>query len=88
MSKTLLDGTHELRGPYELVEIRDGAPVRYSCIGTLTPTDEQEQDILARIEALTGYRVVRAGEWDVDDGDPRYAGHSVSLLALLPTRGG
>ena len=39
-------------------------------------------------EALTGYRVTLAGEWDVAEGDPRYADHSISLVALLPKRGG
>jgi hypothetical protein len=87
MTKTLTDGFHDLSGPYEHVEISGGLPVRYSCIGTIEPTYEQEKDILARIEALTGYAVMRAGPWDIADGDPRYADHSADLLAFTKSGG-
>jgi hypothetical protein len=54
----------------------------YCRLGEYEPTYDEEMQILARIEAATGFQVALAGPWELTGGDPRYAGHSVKLLAF------
>jgi predicted cupin superfamily sugar epimerase len=67
------DGMHELNGPYELLEYRGGLPVRYHSLDHAVPDADDERDILARIEAQTGLRVVLS-DWVIEQGDPRDSG--------------
>jgi hypothetical protein len=78
---TLRDGYHELSGPYELVETRDGVPVRYASLSRTVPDPTEERAIVARIEALTGVRV-RLEAWVVEDGDPRDSGRTARVVTL------
>jgi predicted cupin superfamily sugar epimerase len=67
------DGMHELSGPYELLQYRGGLPVAYHSLDRHVPDAAEERDILARIEAQTGLRVV-LDEWVIEQGDPRDSG--------------
>ncbi len=77
----LADGWHELNGPYELVEVRGGQPVRYSSLSHEVPGDEEARAICARIEAATGRRV-RLEAWELEEGDPRDSGRSARVIVL------
>ena len=77
----LSDGWHELNGPYELVEVRGGQPVRYSSLSREVPSADEARAICARIEATTGKRV-RLESWEIEEGDPRDSGRSARVVVL------
>jgi hypothetical protein len=76
--------TIDLGGAYETVELRNGIPVQYRDWHDYEPTPEELKEIVARIEAATGYGILIAGQWELTGGDPRYCQRSVDLLALFP----
>jgi hypothetical protein len=78
---SLKDGWNELGGPGELVEIRDGVPVRFSSLSRDVPGEAQARAIAARIEALTGRRV-RMEAWEVEEGDPRDGGINARIVVV------
>src|SRR2546421_604529 len=73
------DGWNELNGPYELIEVRNGVPIRYSSVSDSLPGPEEEREIIRRVEAATGFRVALAGPWEQSGTDPREAERSVRL---------
>ena len=75
------DGMHELSGPYELLEYRDGIPVGYHSLDHAVPDAAEERDILARIEAQTGVRVVFS-DWVIEQGDPRDSGRIARITIV------
>jgi uncharacterized protein YciI len=77
----LSDGTHELTGPYELIEVANGVPVRYLSLDHREPTAAEEATILANIETKTGLRV-RLVDWVVEEGDPRDSGRHARVVVL------
>jgi predicted cupin superfamily sugar epimerase len=75
------DGFHELNGPYELLQYQDGIPVGYHSLGQALPDAAEEAEIVARIEAQTGLRVVFS-DWVIEPGDPRDSGRNARLTVV------
>ena len=75
------DGMHELSGPYELLHYRGGVPVGYHSLNRYVPDATEERDILARIEAQTGLRVV-LDAWVIEQGDPRDSGRIARVTVV------
>lgn len=75
------DGYHELGGAYELLEYRDNIPIAYHSLGQAIPDEREEADILARIEAQTGLRVVFS-DWVIEHGDPRDSGRNARITVV------
>ena len=72
------DGYHQLRDAYELLEYLGGIPVGYHSLGQVLPDQAEERDIVARIEAQTGLRVVLS-DWKIEPGDPRDSGRNARI---------
>ena len=75
------DGYHELDGPYELLEFRDGLPVAYNSLNQSLADGAEEQDIVTRIEAFTGLRV-GLSDWRIERGDPRDSGRTARITIV------
>jgi predicted cupin superfamily sugar epimerase len=75
------DGMHELSGAYELLEYKGGIPVRYHSLDHAVPDVAEERDIVARIEAQTGLRVVFS-DWLIEQGDPRDSGRIACITIV------
>ena len=75
------DGTHQLNGPYVLVQYQSGKPMRYMSLGQGIPTESEQKDIKDLIEAFSGFRV-RLSNWEVEPGDPRDNGHHATVEVI------